>query len=198
MLFYLLLLWLKPGNRPVVSCLSNAASARFAVLFGCQHQLRRFTVAGDDSYNTQEYSHGREGDQQCNTDAQTMVVPDIAPPQFLFVHTWRPRILAGGQTLDPAGLQRETSTEAFTPTPQATIADFWMQTRKLPSTCFASKTNFVSHEEFLKQQPSAKYLWLQNAFVRVSLTFRSRLFTQVITLTLHNFNIKSYYWWTRF
>ena len=80
-----------------------------------------YYVAADDSYNTEDYSHGREGDQQCNTDAQTMVVPDIAPPQFSFVHTWRPTIIAGGQTLERAGLQLETFfTEDFTPTPQIT------------------------------------------------------------------------------
>jgi len=46
-----------------------------------------YYFAADDNYNSEGYSHGREGDQQCTIDAQTMVVPDIAPPQFSFVHT---------------------------------------------------------------------------------------------------------------
>lgn len=39
-----------------------------------------YYFAADDSYNTEEYCRGREGDQRCNTDAQTVVVPDIVPP----------------------------------------------------------------------------------------------------------------------
>jgi hypothetical protein len=46
-----------------------------------------YYFAAADSYNTEDYSHGREEDRQCNTDAQTMVVHDITPPQFSFVHT---------------------------------------------------------------------------------------------------------------
>ena len=81
-----------------------------------------YYFAVDNIYdNTGDLSHGWEGGQQCNNDAQTMVVPDVAPPQCAFVYTWRPGILAGGQTLGPAGLQWEIfSREVFTPTPIAT------------------------------------------------------------------------------
>jgi hypothetical protein len=71
----------------VVSCLSNGVSVRFAVLFGCQHPLRRFIILQPTIVTIVRNSYGREGDQQCNTAAQTMVVPDIGPPQSSFVHT---------------------------------------------------------------------------------------------------------------
>lgn len=45
-----------------------------------------YYFAVDSIYdNTGDLSHGWERGQQCNNDAQTMVVPDVAPPQSAFV-----------------------------------------------------------------------------------------------------------------